>query len=517
MTPPPVIMYAPDGRPIIRIYAGRNPEIADACLDVLAKAEPVIFASPLGLVTVLHGVESKNAAVNRPNGALTLHVVDGTHFCEIMGRMARFEKWDSRAKEWVPCDCPRRVADTVLARGQWPEPRYLAGFIEAPTITPSGRIIDEPGHDLETSLFLKFSRIDGYTTPPKNPSHDDAAKALEFLLEMTGEFPYVEPCDRAAAVSGILSVLVCRLLPSTPMFGITAPTPGTGKTTWGETYSVIGTARRSSVISLGHDEAETEKRIDGLLTAGDIVGMLDNITRPVGDDVLCQIISQPSRLTRLLGSSTMVRLSTNFMLVATGNNLSFVKDMPRRVVLCRMDANIERPELREFDDDHLAKVLRERGRIITASLTIIKAYLSAHTPKVEGLAPYGSFEEWDRMVRRPLCWLGLPDPLIASESLRGQDPDIEAMRLLYSSWREVFTNHAVPVADVVKMGMTLGINGDHTYPDLYAALQLICSEKVNSRRAGYWLRSHRNRIVDGMRLEQVGTDRLGIAKWLIAS
>jgi putative DNA primase/helicase len=361
--------------------------------------------------------------------------------------------------------------------------------------------------------------IEGYVSPPEIPSFEDAKYAAEYLLGVFDTFDLVSESDRSAAVAGILTALVRRVIPAAPMFAVTAPTAGTGKTLLAETFAIVSTGRRSSVLSLGHDDSEAEKRLGGVLLAGDAVILLDNIERPLGGDLLCQVTTQPSIRMRPLGSSGMVSVPTHALIVATGNNLAIVGDLKRRVVLIRLDAKVERPELRQFAESHIDKVFRDRGRIITAALTVIKAYLASQAPSVEGIAPFGSFEEWDRMVRRPLCWLGLADPLNASEGLRSQDPDIEAMRLLFAAWREVYADKAVSVSDLVRDGMAYGsaMNGEHDRPELYAALQLVCREKVNSGRAGNWLRVHRDRIVGGMRLEQVEVDRKGIAKWRVAA
>ena len=41
-------------------------------------------------------------------------------------------------------------------------------------------------------------------------------------------------------------------------------------------------------------------------------------------------------------------------MTATGNNLVLVGDMTRRALLCRLDPERERPELRRFDSDPVA-------------------------------------------------------------------------------------------------------------------------------------------------------------------
>ena len=146
-----------EGGRVIRHLAGRLPEIADAVLHALADTKAGVFASASGLVRVHAARAAKNSSVTRPKGALTLHVVDATHLAEVAGRVAKHEKFDGRAKDWVPCDCPRRVAETVLARGEWDPLDYLNGFVEAPTITPAGRVVDRPGYDEETGLILAIS------------------------------------------------------------------------------------------------------------------------------------------------------------------------------------------------------------------------------------------------------------------------------------------------------------------------------------------------------------------------
>ena len=115
------------------------------------------------------------------------------------------------------------------------------------------------------------------------------------------------------------------------------------------------------------------------------------------------------------------------------------------------------------------------------------------------------------MVRRPLVWLGLPDPLLAAEGLREQDPDLEGMRLLFTAWNEVVpTGSSVTAVGLLAMATELN-------QDLRDALQLVCSEKPNGRRLGFWLRSHRNRIVDGLQLLHAGADgHAKVAKWKVA-
>jgi len=506
-----------DGRRVIQHDPGKLPEVLDQLGAALAEHAGNLYIYAGRLVRVYSVPEAQNGSVHRPRGALVLHPVDAAHLVELAGRAALHERFDARADRYKPCDCPKRVAEAYLARGHWPEIPTLTGFTEAPTITLDGRLLDQPGFN--DGLFLAFDKIAGYTPPPAMPSMEDAEQAMTMLLDLIREFPLIDYEDRAAVMAGIITGLVRRALPAAPMMAITAPTPGTGKTLLAETFSILASNRRASVLSLGHDDAEAEKRLSGVLLAGDACILLDNIERPLKGDLLCQVLSQPSVRLRPLGASGMVSIPTHALMVATGNNLAIVGDLKRRVALIRMDAGTERPEQRSFKRDHLADVFARRGELIRAALIIPLAYLVAGAPAIEGLHPLGGFAEWDRMVRRPLAWLGLPDPLKAAEGLREQDPDLEATRQLFAAWREAFADKALTVAEVVTAGMATALmSSDRTHPELYDGLQLVCSEKPNTRRLGYWLRAHRDRIVDGMQLRQAGRDgHAKVVRWRVVT
>ena len=60
------------------------------------------------------------------------------------------------------------------------------------------------------------------------------------------------------------------------------------------------------------------------------------------------------------------------------------------------------------------------------------------------------------------------------------------------------------------------MTSNYLHGELRDALQLVCSEKPNARRLGYWLRAHRDRIVDGLTLKQAGSEgHAKVARWRI--
>jgi putative DNA primase/helicase len=514
-----------EGRRIIQHDNGKLPEILDQLGQALAdfsRKDGNLFRWGPGLARVyVQPVDAENGAVKRAAGAVTLHAVGTPHLTELAGRAATHEKFDGRAEKYKACDCPAKVAESYLARGHWPEIPLLMGFVESPTLSLDGRLLDAPGYDASTGLFLAFDAIPGYTSPPRTPSKEEAMTALDVLFRAVDSFPFVEQADTMAAVAGMILAVVRRSLPAAPMLAVTAPTPGTGKTLLTDTMSIIATGRRASVMSIGHDEIEADKRLSGALLAGDAMLNLDNVERPLGGDLLCQVLSQPILKTRPLGGSAMVDVPTSAIIAATGNNLSIQGDLKRRVMMIRMDAKLERPELRSFDGEpHLDKIMRTRGELITAALTIPLAYLAAGAPKLS-IAPLGGFDDWDRLVRRPIVWLGFNDPLDASALLRDQDPDMETMRALLQAWSEVFAGDAVTAADVIREGTASGDGMDPTaatHPALSEALKMVSGGRPpTTNKLGYWLRQHKDRIVDGLRIVLMPKDRNGIGRWKVVT
>ena len=134
---------------------------------------------------------------------------------------------------------------------------------------------------------------------------------------------------------------------------------------------------------------------------------------------------------RILGRSEMPECESHTAVFATGNNVTFKGDMVRRGLVCNLEAKTERPELREFKNDALARAASQRGAYVAAALTVIRAYLAAGAPRVCG--PFGSYTAWSRMVRSPLVWLGEPDPIASMDAARKEDAELsEHPRVLRS-------------------------------------------------------------------------------------
>ncbi|HJE84136.1 MAG TPA: hypothetical protein K8V94_00975 [Corynebacterium amycolatum] len=110
--------------------------------------------------------------------------------------------------------------------GRYPR---VEGIVETPVLTPSGRVLSEPGYDEETGLFLDLSGdLDGFHVPD-DPSQEEVAAARELLEEVYADFPFKTEADRTRAIGMVLTPLVRPSCNTSPMHVVSANTRGAGK------------------------------------------------------------------------------------------------------------------------------------------------------------------------------------------------------------------------------------------------------------------------------------------------
>jgi hypothetical protein len=121
----------------------------------------------------------------------------------------------------------------------------------------------------------------------------------------------------------------------------------------------------------------------------------------------------------VLGVSEERSIAVRTVMIASANNCRVSSHLVRRSIHCRIDPNVERPELRTGFQipDLLAYVRREGAALLGAALTIVRAYAVAGRPTVTA-RPMGSYGAWCRVVRDALVWAGGGDPAKTRDALR---------------------------------------------------------------------------------------------------
>lgn len=500
-------------RPTITVLNGLRHQAADEALEAMADAEVPFYQRDRALVrAALAKAKTSDGKVIEIAGIVP---VTNPILARAMGKSAEWEKI-LKTGESVRIDPPKEVVEQVAAMsGDWPFPP-LTGVISTPTLRPDGSVLFATGYDKATGLVMisppKMPDI------PESPTRLDADRALGDLQSLIAEFPFADNPSRAVALSMILTaVLRGALLPAVPMHVATAPQPGTGKSYLGDIAAAVATGERCAVIAVSPNPEETEKRLIGAALAGQQIIAIDNVSEMLSGDFLNQVTERPLLQLRPLGTSSILRIPNAFTVFANGNNLSAPADLVRRTLVCRLDANLENPEERDFDNNPVSAILENRGRYVAACLTIGRAYLAAGSPNQ--CRPLASFERWSNLVRSALVWLGCDDPCASMDMARAEDPIRASRAALFMAWEKEIKLDT-PGHTTAELVEAAEHHDGFAFicPEFRAACLTVAAERsgtiVSPRRLGKWLSVNNNNRIGDLKLT---VDRQDISRlrWII--
>ena len=503
-----------DDRPVVRIAGGSLAASVDEAEAILVENDKGLYQR--GDFIVRPAYEQVPIADERETLGLRLVQVGPHHMVERFNRAIDFQRFDQRSKKFVSINPPHDVALSYLARIGLSKVPVLIGITNSPTLRRDGSILDTPGYDATTGILYDPGSA-AFPPVPVSPARDEANAALEVLRELIAEFPFVGSGSRSVALSAILTATIRRTLDHAPLHAFDSPVAGSGKSKLVDLASMIATGHEAPVIASSKSDEELEKRLGSCLLAGDTLVSFDNCEHPLGGALLNQVLTQKMVKIRILGKSETPTMPSNAMLAATGNNLVIAGDVTRRAIICRLDPEAERPELRTFKNpiDPVERIRSDRPRYVLAALTVLRAYVVADRPE-SGLVALGGFEDWSRWVRDALVWLGEDDPVKTQEDLRAVDPIVEQMEAVLRCWAEVLGHAPTTTSEMIKRATTR--TGDYDlflYPQFREALLGVAGNGgsvINARALGVWIGRIKDRIVGGRRVVRCGiTD--GAVRW----
>ena len=208
------------------------------------------------------------------------------------------------------------------------------------------------------------------------------------------------------------------------------------------------------------------------------------------------------------------------MVILTGNNISLQGEMPRRILISRIDPQSEKPFARSFALDPFKYCRENRQSMIVAALTLLRAYLT-HGCKTEITGSLASFEDWDAWVRRTVIYanelkLGMfGDVMDAVKANQAADPDRDALISVLAAWEGLYGSKAITVADLLLGLKDIG-NSDEK-EKLFDALESLTNQSkrlMTAKSVGRFLGYRRGRIAGGLVLE-VGSKVNGLQTWRV--
>ena len=291
-----------------------------------------------------------------------------------------------------------------------------------------------------------------------SPTRAQAEAALVLLKDLLVEFSFASESDLAATLAAMLTATIRPSLAHAPMFHVRAHMVGSGKSYLCELITAFATPQRGTPTTFPADDEECRKLLLAELLRAPAVVEFDNLTGDlVAHKSLCTVLTSEFMSGRILGVSKTATVSTRTLFLSSGNNVGPVQDMTRRCISIRLDPGCETPAARSFTrPDLVREVLRERGRYVSAALTIVRAWIVAGRPKTicKSLAGYG---DWSDLCRQPLLWLDCADPTVSVFEAMSEDPDRETLGRLLTAWQSVFGKTPAMVRDAVKQASLLSL------------------------------------------------------------
>jgi len=271
-------------------YSTGNLAVATDCAEqVLVRNPRLNYYQRSGelvrLATLRNDISDKN--LFRPAGITVIQSLTKHALTETLDRLVEWKKPTAAGNAKVT-ECPLKVPEFLLARPTWQLP-YLAGVISTPVLKQDGSILERPGYDKDTGLFLCSE--EAWPEIPSKPSLDHAVKALTQLLEPFAEFPFCTKSDRAVHTSAILTAIQRKLQPSAPLFGFSAPQHREGKSSLSEGIGIIATGRKPAATATSAEPEEFRKALAAILPNAKL-RTLDGQTHMVKPKVLAPVLME---------------------------------------------------------------------------------------------------------------------------------------------------------------------------------------------------------------------------------
>lgn len=407
-------------------------------------------------------------------------------------------------------DPPTKVIKQILSMHKHRDLKPLNAVISAPTITHDNHIVSKQGYDKSTKLYLDC--LDHGVSVAALVSEQDAIAAYYELMKPFNTFDFADDVSRSVALSAVLTAITRPTQATAPAFAFDAPKQGSGKTYFCECLGLLATGTAPAMTpSIEKNEDEIRKTLLSMVIEGRRFIIWDNVMGHFNSATMASFLTSERFSGRILGSSQSVEVAHRAMLLLTGNNITLVGDMPRRVLTCRFDTGIENPtqaqrNLSAIDElKPAAYIERNRYKLAAAAITLIRGYLQSDEHRAGGMAKdrLPSFEDWDTVARQPVLWLskrveGLTDPKRSIDDNMEKDPEHETLSELLNHIYAWQSNRPFTSKELYDHALHKAFNGNDLQEVL---LDLNGGNMLSSRSVGMILKFRHGRIADGLKLE----------------
>lgn len=509
LEPPPAPTHSADGRPYVRIEDGDFNAAARTAAQTLTERVYMRDTVPMVVSTAAvaggrnlddETVEIRGVA-HRRTAAMLLPATPG-RVQYLLDQHVAFLKWSKSDHEYIATRCPDPLVARVVGAPEEMGFRPCAGVVNVPLFR-NGELVTTQGWDAASQLILDVPTLPAIAA---RPTRNDALTALGRLLRPFRGFIEPQTVDRVALTAAVMTAVLRPSLQAAPAILFDGNLPGVGKGKIARSLSVLTGDGLPAVITEGHNDEETEKRISAAIISGVPVVVLDNLQRHVASSALESALTEATATIRVFGKLQNLRIPCRTLILLTANNATLRRDMLRRTLPVRILVPAEAPEDRYFDFDPVAEVCASRAEMLASAFTIARAWWLVRNDAEQHrhVKTLGSFAEWSELVGGLVSWLCDKHPVDLIAERRSHDPHLAAEHRVIEALHRKYGTETFRAAQAAT---DLSI-------ELWAeVLSSRAGDKQPGAKAvGIWLRTRKDRVF-GRWILGARIDRKDVAEW----
>ncbi len=409
----------------------------------------------------------------------------------------------------------------------WPDPQTNGAILanadsfapldklsQIPFIRADGTVCQTPGYDRDSHTFLVLADDLAGIRIPDEPTAEEIKAAADLLRgDLFVNFPFPTDADMANAIATLLTPFVRDLVPVSPLAVIDAKEKGSGKNLYADLISIIVSGRAVPPLPYTIDDSEHRKVITSAFRSGATLFVFDE-AHSLGGASFARALTSHTYQDRLLGGNSMAEFPNNITWMSLGNKVQIFGDMGRRVYRVELSYQGESPEhrpkesfkhpaLREWAAEH-------RAELITACLTLARAWFAAGRPEPDQAFNFGSFETWQKVVGGILHVAGIGGFLANVKEWRAESDFEHQHWVLHLQWLERTFSTGQFTCAMATERLRRDAQAEHPHGMTDTAIE------GYPRLLGQEYAKQRDRLVEGLRLVKCeGKAHGNAAKWAV--
>lgn len=414
----------------------------------------------------------------------------------------------------------------------WPDPGTMAATMSradqfapldriahAPFVREDGSVVTEPGYDEATRTMLIPDPVFEGLKVPEDPSPEEVTAARELILEdWLGDFPFDSETDRANVLALIVTPAIRGMVPKVPLAVVDGLQMGVGKNLLADSILTVYTGAAAEPMNWVPEADELRKQITAAFRTGAEFFVFDE-AHTIEGAPLAQALTAATWQDRILGVSTMANFPNVITWLSLGNQVQVRGDLTRRVYRIALRPKYANPQDRPASSfrhpgqsglDLGSWTRKHRRELMTAILTLVRAWFAQGQPRPARGVSFGSFEVWEKITGGIVETAGLTGFLDNLKVWRSESDFDTQYWTGHLRWlRETFGAQSFRTAQVREKAMT--------DPPGYLAPPKLDdpSEKGYGKALGEAYSRLRGRRYDGLWIERQGSAHGHVSVWAV--